>query len=90
MVLQVLDIVLHALLEMGEGEEVDGLYLFSGTRVLSLELVLELLGCKREHPAVRVVNDRNLASPEQLLGNDDTAEGFLPVVQMRQSTGDEV
>ena len=88
MVLQVLNIALHALFEMREREEVDGLDLFSGDRVLSLELVLELLGCEREHPAVRVVNDGNLASPEQLLGDDDTAKGFLSVVRMRQSIGD--
>jgi hypothetical protein len=89
-VLQILDIVLHALFEIREREEIDGLDHFSGSRVLSLELDLELLGREREHPAVRVVNDGNFASPEQLLGDDDTAEGFLSVVQMRQSTGDGV
>jgi hypothetical protein len=90
MVLQVLDIILHALFELREREEVDGLNLFSGCGVLPFELVLELLGREREHPTVRVVNDGNLASPEQLLGDDDTAERFLSVVQMRQSTRDRV
>jgi hypothetical protein len=66
-----LDIVAHALLEVAEGEERD---LGVDTKVVAQRLAQLLIG-EREHAAVGVVDHDHLTRTEQLLRDDQRADG---------------
>ena len=81
MLLEEPDVRAHALLEPLELEEVDLVDRLqrgvAGVRVLHERA--QLRRAEREHPAARVVEDRDLARPEEALGDDYRPEGFFPV-----------
>ncbi|CAK5265267.1 unnamed protein product [Mycena citricolor] len=79
--LQELDVVADRLLEVRELKEVDPVDLLRAHMVAGarpLDELLELRTVERDHPAARVVVDRDLARAEQALGDDQAAQRVLP------------
>lgn len=74
-------IVVHALLDISELEEIDRI---DGSKcgvawVRGLDTRAELWRADGGDPAVGVVDDRDLARAEQVLRDDDASEGVLSV-----------
>ena len=80
MFFQIGHILLDALLKMSERKEVDGVDgNLVGFRVAFLEHTLDVRGRSAEHTAVGVVDDGDFVGVDELLGNNNRAEGFLTI-----------
>ena len=79
--LQVLDVVLHALFESGELQEVNFVY-FLERRIVRIRVLHELAQLRRsegQHSTAGMVEDSYLASSKQALRDDDGTKGVLTV-----------
>lgn len=79
-VFQILDIILNTLLKVTEWKEVNGInFRYRGGVIPAFQQILDVFICECEHATISMVEDGDLARAQQLLGDNEAAEGFFAV-----------
>ena len=80
MTFQISYIVSDALFKIRERKEIDGVnVVLVGSGVALLEHLAELMVLKGEHTAIGMVDNGKFVRANELLGNNERAEGFLAI-----------